>query len=142
MFGTLLRTIVILVVLVGAGAFLLGWWGSDRIRNGGDGPDTVGTTGIDTSRAREVGAQVGERTVAAAEEARRAVANGSITGKIRAKMALDDTIKALSVDVDTNGSTVTVSGTVASEAQKTRILQLARETDGVTQVVDKLTVRR
>ena len=141
MLGTLLRTIVILVVLVGAGAFLLGWWGSDRIRNG-DGADTVGTTGVDTSRAREVGAQVGERTAAAAEEARRAVANGSTTGKIRAKMALDDTIKALSVDVDTNGSTVTVSGTVATEAQKNRILQLARETDGVTQVVDKLTVRR
>ena len=56
-------------------------------------------------------------------------------------MALDDTVKALDVDVDTNGSTVTVSGVVGSAAERERVLQLARETAGVTTVVDRLRVR-
>ncbi|MGH9374495.1 MAG: BON domain-containing protein [Vicinamibacterales bacterium] len=131
---------MLIIVLVGVGAFLLGWWGSGQSRPG-DGPGAVGTTGENTERAREIGAKVGERTADAADQARRAVADGSITGKIKAKMALDDTVKALDVDVDTNGSTVTVSGVVGSNAQRDRVLQLARETEGVTQVVDRVKVK-
>ena len=67
--------------------------------------------------------------------------DGSITAKIKAKMALDDTVKALDVNVDTGGTTVTVTGTVATETQKARVLQLARETEGVKQVVDRVQVR-
>jgi hyperosmotically inducible protein len=106
----------------------------------------VGTAGevpkVDTSRAREVGAQVGEKTAEAANQAQRALTDGSVTAKIKAKMALDESVKALDVDVDTTGGIVTVSGTVATEAQRQRALQLARETAGVTQVVDRLQVRR
>jgi hypothetical protein len=135
-----LRLVILLVILVAAGAFLLGWWGSGRAT--GDRPsEAVGTTGVNPERARQVGAEVGERTAAAANEARRAIADGQITAKIKAKMALDDTVKALAVDVDTNGTTVTVSGTVDSQAQRERVLQLARETLGVQQVVDHLRVR-
>jgi BON domain len=140
MLGALLRAVVLIVVLVAGAAFLLGWWGR------GGGPDAdrggaVGTSGVDTGRAREVGAEVGERTAVAAEEARRALSDGSITAKIKAKMALDDSVKALAIDVDTNAGTVTVSGLVGSAAQRDRALQLARETDGVRQVVDKLRVK-
>jgi hyperosmotically inducible protein len=77
----------------------------------------------------------------AANEARRALTDGQVTAKIKAKMALDDTVKALDVDVDTRGSTVTVTGMVDSAAQRERVLQLARETAGVTTVVDRLRVR-
>lgn len=142
MFGALLRAVVLIIVLVAAGAFLLGWWGSNRATPGAQRPDSVGTTGVDRNRAREIGAEVGERTAAAAEEARRALATGSITAKIKAKMALDDTVKALDVDVDTNGSTVTVTGTVDTAAQHARVLQLARETAGVANVVDHVQVRQ
>jgi len=45
------------------------------------------------------------------------------------------------VDVDTSGTTVTVTGTVDSPAQRERVLQLARETQGVRQVVDHLRIR-
>lgn len=141
MLGSLLRAAVLIVVLVGAGAFLLGWWGSGRAREA-DAPRPAGTTGIDTQKAREVGAQVGEKTAAAADQARRAISAGTLTAKIKAKMALDDTVKALDIDVDTTGSTVTVSGMVGSEAQRQKALQLARETEGVTQVVDQLRVRK
>ena len=65
-----------------------------------------------------------------------------ITAKIKAKMALDDTVKALDIDVDTVGTTVTVSGVVKSESQRQRALALARETEGVKQVVDQLRLNR
>ena len=150
MFGALIRTVVILVVVVAAAAFLLGWWGGGRLSPFGDRREAVGTTGtpapkapeVNTERAREVGAEVGERTAAAAGQARRALTDGSLTAKIKAKMALDDSVKALDIDVDTNGSTVTLTGVVDNDAQRQRALQLARETAGITQVVDRLRVRQ
>ena len=151
MLRALFRAVVILVVVVGAATFLLGWWGGGRIGPfNDDRREPVGTTGAPApqtpdgtrERVREVGAEVGERTAAAAGQARRALADGSLTAKIKAKMALDDSVKALDIDVDTNGSTVTVSGVVGNEAQRQRALQLARETTGVTQVVDRLRVRQ
>lgn len=147
MFSALLRLVLLIVVLVAVGAFLLGWWGGG-VRDA-DGPrDVVGTTGPDAGRAREagdrardVGSDVARKTAVAVGEAGEALAAGSLTAKIKAKMALDDTVKALDLDVDTNGSTVTISGFVASEAQRTRALQLAKETDGVTQVVDRIQIK-
>ena len=140
MLGSLVRAVVLIVVVVGAGAFLLGWWGSGKVRD--DIRQTVGTTGVDTQKAREVGAKVGETTATAADQARRAMNDGAVTAKIKAKMALDDSVKALDIDVDTVGTTVTLSGVVSTDAQRQKALQLARETDGVKQVVDQLRVQR
>ena len=138
MFRALFRAVILLIVVVAAAAYLLGW----KIGNNGvEAPRAVGTSGVNTERAREIGATVGERTAVAANEAKRALTDGQVTAKIKAKLALDDTVKALSVDVDTTGSTVTVSGVVDSAAQRERVLQLARETAGVTSVVDRLRVR-
>jgi osmotically-inducible protein OsmY len=36
---------------------------------------------------------------------------------------------------------VTLRGTVESAAQRERAIRLARETDGVTSVIDRLTIR-
>ena len=141
MFGSLIRAVVLIVVIVGAGAFLLGWWGAERTQTVDPAREAVGTSGAATERAREVGAEVGARAAVAAQQARRSLAEGGITTKIKAKMALDDSVKALAIDVDTSGSTVTVSGTVDTAAQKQRVLQLARETDGVKDVVDRVQVR-
>jgi osmotically-inducible protein OsmY len=55
-------------------------------------------------------------------------------------MALDDTLDSSGINVDTEGSHVTLKGNVPTEAQHQRALQLARETDGVTAVVDRLGV--
>ena len=79
--------------------------------------------------------------ITGAARAEQALNEGSLTAKIKAKMALDDTVRALSIDVDTNGSTVTLSGSVNSEAERAKAVQLARETEGVTQVNDRLVVR-
>ena len=56
-------------------------------------------------------------------------------------MALDDSVKARAVDVTTEGTVVTVSGTVRSVTEHDRVIALARETSGVTRVVDHLEIR-
>jgi hyperosmotically inducible protein len=102
---------------------------------------TAGTHPIDTSRAREAGAAVGEKVATGANEAQRAVGSAALTAKIKAKMALDDTVKAAAIDVENNSGVITLKGTVRSEAERARAVQLARETDGVTSVRDRLLVR-
>ena len=94
------------------------------------------------SRAREVGSEVADKTAAAASQAGRALSEGSLTAKIKATMALDDSVKALDLDIDTNGSVVTISGVVSTEAERAKALQLAKETEGVTQVVDRMQIGR
>jgi hyperosmotically inducible protein len=139
----LLRLALLLVILVGVGGFLLGWWNTGDIRRPQRTGEEVGTTGTEMAdRARDATAEVGDRAGAAASQAKIALEDGALTAKIKSKMALDDTVKALNLDVDTNGSVVTISGTVASENERTRALQLARETEGVTQVVDRIQVKR
>jgi len=146
MLRSLLKLILILIVVVAAGAFFLGyrWSGSGSTATPTTAPATRGTSGESPTareRAREVGAEIGEKVAAGANAAERAVASGEITAKIKAKMALDEKVRALAIDVDTNGSVVTLSGTVNSATERDRALQLARETAGVTSVVDHLRMR-
>jgi hyperosmotically inducible protein len=55
---------------------------------------------------------------------------------------LDDHVKARTIDVDTSGSVVTLTGVVQSNEERDRAVRLARDTDGVTRVVDKLVVKK
>jgi osmotically-inducible protein OsmY len=104
-------------------------------------PAAVGTAGsVDVNAARERGAEVGEKVAVAAAKVRDNANEVALTSKIKAKMVLDDTIKARSIDVSTTGTTVTVSGVVRSVDEHDRALRLARETAGVTQVIDRLKV--
>lgn len=139
----LLRLVVLVVVVVGVAAFVFGYrWGDSSGDAVIDRPAATSGTGdpVDTTKAREVGAEVGEAVATGANEAKRATEDAATTSKIKAKMALDDLVKAANIDVDTVGSTVTLSGRVSGAAERARALQLARETDGVTSVVDHLTV--
>lgn len=137
---TLLRLILLFVIVVAAGAFFLGWWGGDHTRTA-DHP--IGTAGhVDSSRAEQVGAELGAKTAEAANKAGEILSDGSLTAKIKSKMALDDSVRARTIDVSTSDHVVTVSGTVRSQAEHDRAVQLARETDGVTRVIDQLTVAR
>ncbi len=143
MFRTLLRLVVVLAILVGVGAFFLGWWGSGRIRPIDRPAATVGTTGrIDTEKAKAVGAEVAAKTVEAANKAEAMLSDGALTAKIKSKMALDDLVQARSIDVSTTSHIVTLRGTVRSVAEHDRAVQLAKETAGVTKVVDRLGVAR
>jgi hyperosmotically inducible protein len=101
----------------------------------------VATTGvIDTAKARQEGAELGEKAAVATQKMRDALDEAALTTKIKAKMALDDSVNARSIDVTTHGSTVTLHGTVHSVAEHDRAVALARETHGITQVIDQLKV--
>ena len=130
----LLKLIVLLVVVLAVGMFFFGWNLSDRTRE-------VDDTGRAVDKGREVGAEVGAKVGEAAGTAGRAISDGALTAKIKSKMALDDTVKAVNLNVDTVGGVVTVRGVVQSAAERDRALQLARETEGVTRVVDQVQVR-
>jgi osmotically-inducible protein OsmY len=137
----LLRVVLVVVIVVAAGFLLLGYWAGRN--TGAAQPGSVATTGtLNTERARERAAALGEKAAAASEKVKETVAEAGITAKIKAKMALDDSVKARTIDVTTHGSIVSVSGTVRSVPEHDRAVALARETDGVTQVVDHLTVQR
>ena len=69
------------------------------------------------------------------------MADAAISSKIKAKMAFDDSVRALRINVTTQGSTVTLSGLAGSKAEHERVVQLARETDGVGHVVDHIEVK-
>ena len=143
MLGMLFRLILVVVVLVAGAAFFFGyrWADPDEPAFERPAPTTGIVDEIDRERARETGARIGEGVAVGAERAQRAVTEGSLTAKIKSKMALDDTIEAAQIDVDTNGSVVTLHGTVDSDAERAKAVQLARETAGVTSVVDELKVR-
>ena len=141
---SLIRAVLVLALLAIVGMFLFGYWTGSTWRPGsGTAPAPVGTSGtIDTEKARQRGAEIGEKAAVAVAKVKETVSEAELTGKIKAKMALDDLVKARSIDVTTNGTTVTLAGTVSSHAEHDRAVALARETDGVTKVVDGLRILR
>ena len=66
--------------------------------------------------------------------------DAGITTAVKTKMAADDTVKASEINVDTHNHVVTLNGTVASQAEKERAVLIARDTKGVSSVVDDITV--
>ena len=74
------------------------------------------------------------------ERTRETLDDAALSSKIKAKMVLDDTVAARAIAVTTRNAVVTLSGTVLSVDEHDRAMRLARETTGVTQVVDQLRV--
>jgi hyperosmotically inducible protein len=69
------------------------------------------------------------------------VSDAWITTKIQSKYFLDRDVKAVDINVTTNNGIVTLEGTVDSPAAHQKAAALAKSTDGVKSVVDKLTVK-
>ncbi|MDQ3419258.1 MAG: BON domain-containing protein [Acidobacteriota bacterium] len=141
----LFKLVVLAVIVVAAGVFFLGW-DIDRFRGIERPRDVVSPSGEAAGRdvraaARDAGTTAREKTSQAADATMRALEDGRLTTKIKAKMALDDSVKALDLNVDTKDTIVTLTGEVRSEAERQRALTLARETAGVTRVIDQLRVR-
>ena len=142
MIGALLRVVLVIVIVAAVAAFFIGYRVADR-EAASPTENAVGTTGtsVDVGDARETGAEIGEHVATGANRAQQMAADAALTAKIKSKMALDDTVEAASIDVDTTARTVTLTGSVESQAQHERALSLARETEGVATVIDRLTVR-
>ena len=60
--------------------------------------------------------------------------------KTRFELAAADDLRDSTINVDVDNGVVTLTGTVASQAQKTRAQNVARGVEGVTNVRNNLTV--
>ena len=89
--------------------------------------------------------QVSEGAVENADEVDRtfsqAVVDASTTASVKTALALTKGVKASDVNVTTRWGTVTLTGTVASKAEKQLAEDVVRKTEGVKEVEDKLQVR-
>jgi len=136
-----IRLFLVLVVLALVGVMAYNYWTGNgwTLR-----PPSASATGIDAERVRDKSADLArsaaQTTKVAAGRTQEALGEAAITAKIKSKMALDDYVKARTVNVSTHGSTVTLTGTVQSEQERQRAVRLARETEGITQVVDQLRI--
>lgn len=63
-----------------------------------------------------------------------------LTAKVQSKYFVDDLVKLRNIDVSTANGTVTLSGAVASDAERRQAVALARTTEGVRDVNDRLEV--
>lgn len=101
-------------------------------------------TQVAVNDARESSANAADQAGAKATELghkiEAGVADAAITTKVNAALAADDKLKATKINVDTKAGQVTLTG-VAPDAQSlARASQLAQAVDGVTNVVNRLTV--
>ena len=136
-FRTVLLSLLIVLVAFVAFTYVSGSAWTPFARE--DRPVAIGTSGsVETAKAR--GAEMGEKVAIAAAKVKEEAGEAALTSKIKAKMVLDDNIKARAIDVTTDGTTVTLTGTVRSVDEHDRAMRLASETTGVIRVVDRLRI--
>lgn len=83
-----------------------------------------------------------EHAKTAADRVGKEISDTLVTTKVQAMFYLDREVKAMDIDVTTHGGVVTLTGTVDNEAVRKKAVADARSTDGVKEVVDKLTVKK
>ena len=69
-----------------------------------------------------------------------AQSDAGITTAVKGKLVADDLVKARQINVDTKDKVVTLTGDVQSQAEESRALQIARDTNGVRDVIDQINV--
>jgi hyperosmotically inducible protein len=73
---------------------------------------------------------------------RRSASDATINTAVKNKLAADVTTSAAKINVDTSNGVVTLSGMVPTAAERAEAERIARNTQGVTQVVNNITVER
>jgi hyperosmotically inducible periplasmic protein len=85
---------------------------------------------------------VGDATAATAGRVGDVASDAMLTSSIKTKMLADSDVAALKIDVDTQNGVVTLTGNVKTAAERDEALRIARETEGVKSVVDRLKIAR
>lgn len=74
----------------------------------------------------------------ATSQASAAIDDAAITTKVKAALLADDQVKGTQINVDTSGGTVRLTGTVDSQAQVSRAMDIAKGVSGVQKVDNNL----
>ena len=131
---------VLMIVIVGTGAYLLGFWSPGDVLMGRWGTSMPAGGPVNAGAVRERLNQLDTKSGRVVEQVGAYVSDAELTGKIKSKMTLDDVVRARTIDVSTAAGSVTLGGTVRSAAEHDQAVKLARDTNGVTKVVDHLVV--
>jgi len=113
--------------------------------------DTKGAMDKAEAKTKDAAGKTKDATVKGAEKTGKAtkdvagttgevIDDAWITTKIKTDFVNEDTLKGSDINVDTNDHVVTLKGTVASAAGKTRAEDIAKKTKGVHRVVNTLTI--
>jgi osmotically-inducible protein OsmY len=70
------------------------------------------------------------------------VTDGGITMSVKSRLLEDPLVKGLRIDVDTRDGIVYLTGSVASDVERQKAVQLTKETKGVREVQSNLTLDR
>ena len=87
------------------------------------------------NRAANKVEKAGETVAAKADDA-------ATTAKVKARLMAEPGIDSLQIDVDTSAGRVTLTGEVDTPQNKARAKELASSIEGVTGVVDRLSMKR
>lgn len=67
--------------------------------------------------------------------------DAGISTNVKTSLTADETVKSAQIDVGVQKKVVTLSGTVDTPAVKERAVAVARQIDGVADVIDHITIR-
>jgi hyperosmotically inducible protein len=104
------------------------------------GPAAKGSSASNT--ASKQAESIKEHAKVAADRVGKEISDTLVTTKVQAMFYLDREVKSADIDVTTHEGVVTLTGTVDSETVHRKAVADAKSTDGVKQVVDKLTVKK
>ncbi len=108
---------------------------------------TTGTTGRLEGKAKEAvdttkhaaGTAV-DKTKEGLSKTGEVITDGWVTSRVHAHFLGEDLLKESDINVDTDNHVVTLKGTVMSAAGRARAVEIAKTTEGVHQVIDRLTI--
>jgi osmotically-inducible protein OsmY len=92
-------------------------------------------------KTKEIASATGRAATTAVSATGEAITDGWITTRIHARFVDETLLKGSDIDVDTQNHVVTLKGTVASDAARGRAVAVARNTEGVNQVINQLVIR-
>ena len=104
----------------------------------------VGMLYLTTRRGVDVADEAGKTVAGDLEQAAQTVRDTSedvvLTAKVKTALALSKSASAFDIDVDSDDGTVTLTGDVSSDEARAAVLDIARDTAGVLEVVDRIQV--
>jgi osmotically-inducible protein OsmY len=85
--------------------------------------------------------QLARKAGDAAKDGAHILTDGALTARVKTALLADDAVPGSSIDVDTQGGVVTLTGQVSNPAQAERAVSIARSIEGVQRVENRLTTR-